>query len=99
MSTVPQKMDKQFDYQRVRHVTSGDPMDLFVSVDDLAAYLAAQMRADLKTVRRQVKAELERRADAGMVQRWLDVHGQSLRPDRADHYFLPVGPIQPYQAA
>ena len=90
MSTVPQKMDKQFDYQRTCYATSADPMDLFVSVDHLAAYLAAQMRGDQNRMRREVKAELERRAEAGQVRRWVEVYGQSLRQDRVDHYFLPA---------
>ncbi len=89
MSTVAEKLGKQFEYQRTRHATSGDPMDLFVSVDHLAGYLAEQMRADLRTVRRQVKAELERMAEAGEIRRWTEVHGRSLRADREDHYFLP----------
>lgn len=88
MSTLAEKIDKQVEYQRTRHATSGDPMDLFVSADHLAAYLAEQTRADLRTVRRQVKAELERRADAGGIRRWLDAYGHSLRADRVDHYFL-----------
>nr|WP_221374524.1 hypothetical protein [Actinoplanes polyasparticus] len=90
MSTLAQKMDKHFDWQRTRHSTSADPMDLFVSVDDLVGYLAAQTRADERTVRRAVKTELERRADNGLVYRWAEVHGASLRADRADHYFLPA---------
>jgi len=88
MSTVPEKMGKQFDYQRTRFATSAHLMDLFVSVDDLAEYLAAQMRADLPGVRRQVKAELERLADAGQIRRWAQVYGRSDRQDRDDHYFL-----------
>lgn len=83
-----EKCQKQFAYQRTRHATTHDPMDLFVSVDHLAAYLAVQTRAELRTVRPKVKAELERRADLGEVRRWADVHGPSLRADRADHYFL-----------
>lgn len=88
MSTIPQKMDKQFDYQRTRYVASGDPMDLFVSVDHLAEYLVTRTRTDRGRVRQQVKAEMERRADAGEARRWAQVHGPSLRKDRADHYFL-----------
>jgi len=50
------------------------------------------MRAEAARLRPQVKAELERRADAGEVRRWSDVHGPSLRADRADHYFLNTEP-------
>lgn len=88
MSTVPEKMSKQFDYQRTLYATSEDPMDLFVSVDHLAEYLVAQTRGDRRLVRQQVKTELERLADEGVARRWLDVHGPSLRADRVDHYFL-----------
>ena len=92
MSTLAEKMDKQFEYQRTLHATSADPMDLFVSVDHLATFLAGQMRAEPARTRSQVKAELERRADAGQVRRWVDVHGRSSRPDRVDHYFLNARP-------
>jgi hypothetical protein len=88
VSTVPEKMSKQFEYQRTRFATSGDPMDLFVSVDQLAEYLAEQMRAELRGVRFKVKHELERMADAGEVRRWEAVYGTSHRSDRIDHYFL-----------
>lgn len=90
MSTIPEKMAKQFEYQQTLFATSADPMDLFVSVDRLATYLASQMRADPRRVRAQVKAELERMADAGEARRWKEVYGRpSLRPHRVDHYFLP----------
>ncbi len=88
MSTLTEKLDKQFAWQRTRHESSGDPMDLFVSVDDLALYLAAQTGQELPRVRVAVKAEMERRAGAGLVRRWVEVHGRSLRVDRDDHYFL-----------
>lgn len=92
MSTLPEKVDKQFTWQRTRHATSDNPMDLFVSVDDLADLIARQTRAEFSRVRRQVKAELEHRADTGEIRRWADVHGRSLRADRADHYFLTTDP-------
>ena len=87
-------MAKQFAYQRTRHESSADLMDLFVSVDRLAAYLTEQTRGDARRIRRQVKAELERLADAGQVRRWGQVHGRSSRADRADHYFLPDTPLR-----
>lgn len=90
MSTVEEKMGKQFEYQLTRFDTSNDLMDLFVSVDHLTELVAAQMRAEPARVRRQVKAELERVADAGGLRRWLDMYGPSLRADRVDHYFLQV---------
>jgi len=31
VSTLAEKLDKQFAYQRTLHATSGDPMDLFLS--------------------------------------------------------------------
>lgn len=65
MSTLQQKMNKQFEYQRTLFNTSTNPMDLFVSVDDLTTYLAEQTRADQNYVRRKVKSELEYRAEAG----------------------------------
>jgi hypothetical protein len=89
MSTVTEKMTKQFEWQQTRFATSGDPGDLFVAVDQLAAYVALQMRAELRGVRRQVKTELERMAQAGQIRRWADVYGPSLRRERDDHYFLP----------
>lgn len=92
MSTLPEKLDKQFTYQRTCYATSGDRMDLFVSVNHMTDVITAQTRGDVKAVRRQVKAELERRADTGELHRWLDVHGSSLRQDRADHYFLTAEP-------
>ncbi|WP_203823049.1 hypothetical protein [Paractinoplanes ferrugineus] len=88
MSTLADKLDKQFDYQRTLYATSGDAADLFVEVDYLTAYFAQQTRQEPARLRRQVKVELERRADAGEVRRWLDVHGSSLRADRVDHYFI-----------
>jgi hypothetical protein len=88
MADVPEKMAKQFEYQRTLFATSRDPMDLFVSVDRLAEYLAEQMRADLRGVRFKVKHELERMADAGEIRRWEQLHGVSHRSDRIDHYFL-----------
>lgn len=93
MSTVTEKMVKQFEYQRTRYATSADPADLFVSVDRLADYIAQQMRADRRPIRRQVKTEMESLAEAGQVRRWLQVHGPSARPDRADHYFLTAGSL------
>lgn len=88
VSTVPEKMEKQFAYQRTRFATSGKSMDLFVSVDRLAEYLAEQTRGDARHIRRQVKEEMERLADAGQIRRWREVHGHSARFDRVDHYFL-----------
>lgn len=94
MSTLPEKIDKQFTYQRTQHATSGDPADLVVTVDHLTDLFAAQTRQDPKQVRRHVKADLEHRADLGELRRWLDVHGPSLRTDRADQYYLPKETIQ-----
>jgi hypothetical protein len=88
MSTLPEKIDKQFAWQRTRYATSGDLMDPFVTVAHLAEYFATQMRDDPVWVGRRVKDELERRANAGEIRRWVDVHGPSLRRDRDDHYFI-----------
>jgi len=95
MADVVEKMAKQFTYQRTRFATTGDPMDLFVSVDHLAAYVALQMRAELRGVRSKVKAELERMADAREIRRWEAVYGTSQRADRIDHYFLWADGQQP----
>lgn len=92
MSTLPEKLTKQFTYQRTVYATSGDLMDLFVSVNHLTDLLVAQTRGDAKVMRRQVKTELERLADQGEIRRWLDVHGRSYRQDRADHYYLTAKP-------
>lgn len=92
MSTLPEKLDKQFTYQRTVYATSGDRADLFVTVDHLTNLIAAQSRSDAKRTRQQVKAELERRADAGELRRWLAVNGPSYRQDRADHYYLTAKP-------
>lgn len=91
MSGVLEKMDKQFHYQQTLFATTSNLDDLFVSVEHLSAYLAQQMRAEPRITRRQVKVELERLADAGKIRRWTEVYGQSLRPDRDDHYFLHAG--------
>lgn len=88
MSTIPEKMAKQFDYQRTLHATSGNHGDLFVEVDYLTAYLAQQTRVETDHLRNRVKAELERLVAAGEVRRWTDVCGPSLREGRVDHYFL-----------
>lgn len=87
MASIPEKMHKQFAWQRTKHATSGSLADLFVAVDDLAAYLAAQLRQDQRRVRPRVKAELERMVEAGSVRRWTQVYGRSLH-DRSDDYFL-----------
>lgn len=92
MSTLTEKIDKQFEYQRTCYATSGDRGDLFVTVEHLAGLIAQQTRQDLRRVRRQVKAELERRVDDGGARRWLDVNGPSLRHDRVDHYYVVVDP-------
>lgn len=92
MSTLPEKLDKQFTYQRTVYATSGDRMDLFVDVDHLTDLMAAQTRREPQRIRPQIKTELERRADSGELVRWLDIHGRSLRPDRADHYYLTAQP-------
>jgi FMN phosphatase YigB (HAD superfamily) len=92
MATTAQKMRKQFDYQHTLYATSSNLMDLFVSTDDLANYLAEQMRADVRRIRPQVKAELERMVKADLAARWEQVNGRSSRSDRQDHYFLvPAG--------
>jgi hypothetical protein len=88
VSTLAEKIDKQFVYQRTVYATSGNQMDLFVSVNRLTALIAVQTRGDVRVIRPRVKAELERRANAGEIRRWLDVHGPSARADRADHYYL-----------
>lgn len=92
MSTLAEKVDKQFAYQRTLHTTTGLVSELFVEVDYLAAYLAQQTRQGLPRLRRLVKAELERRVETGEVRRWTDVCGQSSRADRIDHYFLTEQP-------
>ncbi len=90
MSTRSEKLDKQFTYQQTVYATTNDPAELFVSVDRLTVLLASQTRAEPDRVRRWVKDELERRADAGELRRWLEVHGPSHRADRVDHYLLPA---------
>lgn len=88
MASIAEKMAKQFEYQRTLYATSGHSGDLVVSVDWLAEYLAAQTRGELRGIRRQVRAELERLVVEGAVRRWLDVYGPSLRAVRKDHYVL-----------
>lgn len=92
MSTLPEKLDKQFTYQRTVYKTSGDLTDLLVSVDHLTNLVVAQTRGEPDRVRRQVKAELEQRTNAGLLERWLDIYPRSLRADRADHYCLTAEP-------
>lgn len=88
MADLAEKIDKQLAYQRTLYGTRRKAMDLFVSTDNLTAYLANQMRAEPDRLRVKVKVELERRADAGELIRWTERYGQSYRADRADHYFL-----------
>lgn len=88
MAGIREKLDKQFAWQLTRHATSGSQLDLLVVLDEVTDYLTAQMRADRDRVREGVRGELERRAEAGEIRRWLEVYGPSARPDRVNHYLL-----------
>lgn len=91
MSTVAAKVAKQIAYQ-VDQFAGLPPAKAWaatiVTVEHVSELVAAQTRSPITASASDVKAELENLVASGLLVRWVDVHGPSARPDRADHYCI-----------